>query len=256
MNVDFQYPALSSIAKTQGFTLQQLAENACLQSDKLLRLCDCCQMARDDYPHWRVDHYHYLATIDEFIKKLQGNDHAQMMIWQKLVSDKLFRKTPSIFLDTVAEAAWAIHFINGGWQIKLEVPFQNKNADIVLVIKGKEFWLDVINVELHHIHRSKEGIISAIAKRAIKKYTNKFKKAVLSGPLQGASTGILLCFLKSEKYVVPPLLIDYLHGAELPPPPELFSSKNIGLDMVWGHTLTSLHDKEYLQPEPLIKWFR
>ncbi len=276
MNIDLQYPALSSLAQTQGYTLQQLAIDACPQTDKLLRLCDCCQMARDDYPHWRVDHYHYLATINEFIRLLQvqGNKQAQVKVWQKLVSQKLFKRTPSTFLDTVAEAAWAIHFFNGSWQIKLEVPFKpkganskdTKDADVVLIIKGKEFWLDVVNVELQDIHRSKdiiyidqrskEAVISVLADRAIKKYAGKFSKAVRSGSLQGASTGILLCFLKSEKHVIPPLLFDHLHGTDIPPPPNLFSEKNIGLDMVLAGTLTPSHDKEYLQTEPILKWFR
>ncbi len=260
MNIDFQYPALSSLAQSQGATLEQLALSACPQTDKLLRLCDCCQMARDDYPRWRVDYYHYLATIDELIRRLQCNKLAQIKVWQKLVSQNLFRKTPSIFLDTVAEAAWAIHFINGGQQVKMEMPFEtgtnSKDADVVLIIKEKEFWLDIVNVELHHIHRSREAIISALANRAIKKYTDKFKKAVLSGSLQGASTGILLCFLKSEQSVIPLLLLDYLHGADIPPPPNLFSESNIGLDMVWAHTLTPSPDKEYLQPEVLLKWYR
>lgn len=268
MNIDLQYPALSSLASTQGYTLEKLALESSLQDDIYLRLCDCCKMALDKCPRWRVDIYHYLATIDELIRCLNGKPREQAKLWNKLISKKLFQRTPSIFLDTVAEAAWGIHLFKSQYEFSMETPLDpsdpnSKDADIVLTIKNKCYWLDVLNVEFAPISAtvpgelsrgSKDSVIAVLAQRAIKKYRTKFKKAVLSGPLFGASIGILLCFLKSEQQVIPPIL-PYLNQTVVPPA-GLFSEKNVGLDLVYAYTLIPTADGDYLQPKTYFQWIR
>jgi hypothetical protein len=267
MNVDQKYPALARLAQSQGYTLEKLALEASPQDDSYLRLCDCCKMALYDWPRWRIDIYHYLATIDKLIRCLDGKLHKKVKLWNKLYSKGLFQKTPSIFLDTVAEAAWGIHFFGSHYEFSMETPFDpadptSKDADIVLNLEGMQYWLDVLNVEFAPlptaaldgvVSGSKDAVISELARRAIKKYRDKFKKAILSGPLVGASAGILLCFLKSEQQVIPPIL-PYI-GQEFPPPLGLFSEKNIGLDLVYAYTLAPSND-EYLQPHIYFKWRR
>lgn len=272
MDIGQKYPALSRLASTQGFTLEKLAEEASPQDGVYLRLCDCCKMVKEDWPRWRVDPYHYLATIDKFLKFTNGTP-AATKIWNKLTSKRLFQKAPSIFLDTVAEAAWALHFFNKQLKFNLEVPFDRSDpnsmdADILLELDSRKYWLDVINVEFMPLRPlpprdaarpglvrwSMDTVIEKIASRAIKKYNGKFRKALLSGSLKGASTGILLCFVKSELQVIPPILPHL--NEKLPPPSALFTPRNVGLDLVFGYTLIPSPEDEYLLPHTFFEWIR
>lgn len=272
MNVDDRYPALSSLAQCQGCTLNALGKGSQRVDNKYLRLNDCCDMVLNDSPRWSVDPYHYLATLDEFAKRLQGDDSVRRKIWDKLVGGSPVGGGPSVFLDTVAEAAWYLYFLDSGQSPVLEEPFDpsnpnSKDADIVLTLNGTKCWLDVLNVDFNggslpsanpntsFIGRpTREDIEAQLVKRATKKYDTKFKDAVKTGHLQNASVGILLCLMKSEPKIISSFFVDLENGTELPPPTNLFGDRRPKFWLVWVNTLRPRLNSDVLQPLPILTW--
>jgi hypothetical protein len=186
-------------------------------------------------------------------------------LWQKLT-----KGPESGFLDTVAEAALVIHFLDVGLSVSLERPFDpsvsnSKDADIVVTLNGVERWLDVLNVEIASFDPPTSSpfapfialptpteLTDTFAARAKKKYENKFKQAIRSGPLKGSSVGILLSIFKSEKAVI----LQLLNGVKLPFPDRLFSDKNPGLDLVYIYTFRSDQESDLMRPIPVAEWKR
>jgi hypothetical protein len=271
MNVDAQFPALSFLAQSKGRekTLNQLGKDAHPKDDKYLGLADCCQAVLNDRPRWVVDEYNYLATLNEFISRLPDNPGVRKKIWDKLKNIG----HPTAFLDTVVEAAWALYFWDNsiptdGLEMQLDPSKpKGKDADIVLTCKGIKYWLDAYSVQLDQqleylISSMKarkvsrppyQEIITELTAHAKKKYDDKFKATVNSGSLRGSSVGVLLCVLKAEKIVIPPL--SHTLGVEESLPPEL-SETCPGLDIVWIHTFRLRKGSDLLKPIQIRKWIR
>ena len=266
MDIDSKYPALSRFARTQGRTLKQLAKEA-QPHDDYLKLTDCCQFVVNKVPRWsHADCYNYLATIDELFNRLGPNQELQKKFWNKLRG----RGSSSTFLDTISEAAWALYFSDEGRTYSIEVPFydsnqKTKDADISVSIDGSDLWLDVVNVEFRplsakrnnnffmpSVEKSQKYVISKLKKKAISKYDKKFKHAILSGTLTGASVGVLICISKSEASVMLP----FRENLHQPPPIDLFSDNRPGLNVVCVHTLAACANADYLLPLPIFTWAR
>jgi len=271
LDVDARYPALSSLAESQGRTLNTIAKGAHLSDLRYLRLADCCNLALSDSPRWGIDAYNYLATIDEWVRRFESDALACKKVWQKLVGG-----SPSVFLDTVVELAWGLYFLDQGLPVSLEHQFDpldptSKDADVVVTWGGTKYWLDILNIGPNKpdppletqgaplIWRPTAGrdeVAVSLSNRAKLKYDDKFKSAVRSGSLVGSSVGVLLCVLKVEKSVIPQFFSALVHRLETPPPPGLFDEQHPGLSVVWVHTLRARDKSDLLQPSSIVKWSR
>jgi hypothetical protein len=260
MDVDTQFSALSVLAREHKYKLNDLGKMTHPKDKGYLGLGVCCHNVLKNAPRWAgCDSYNYLATIDEFIKKFSTNTPARQKLWEKLTGSR------SAFLDTVVETAWALDFLEKGVPVLFEEPFSNgKDADIVITLDGKKHWLDALSVDFEQLGFSlptmdnpfaqpptREQLISELAKRAKKKYDDKFKDAVTSGSLLGSSVGVLLCVLKEEAVIVP-----QLYDIKPPPPPRLFCDETLGLNLVWVHILRANQSSDVLKPYGLIQWIR
>ena len=289
MLIDKRYPSLSALARNNNCNLSDF--KAVPKNDNYLGLPECCEKVlsgtRSSVPQ-SPDEYNYLATIEEFVKKL-NNDESKCKLWKKI--SKPGGRRNSSFLDTVVEAAWALEFWEKGFLTTVEEPFlsgqTSKDADVTVVFSDTKYWLDAFSVDLEDYAKKcgfsfpnpKEcddelrrclsapppnkydpprisklppigDLIRELGQRALKKYNNKFKDGVKSGSLQGASVGILLCVLKYEMVVLPQLL-----GIECSSPPEgLFGDKNPGLNVVCIHTLRAGQNSDVLKPVCLRNW--
>src|SRR5579871_4037534 len=115
MDVDAQYPNLSSFvsSKTRP-TLNQIGVNAALTNDNdYFSLESSCWAVLTDQPNWRGGPHQTLKTLDEFIRRLPPNTPTRR------IRDKICSKG-SEYLDTVVEAAWALHFWAQGIEVHLE----------------------------------------------------------------------------------------------------------------------------------------
>jgi hypothetical protein len=269
LDVDARYPFLSALAKSQGYSLNALGKGAQPSDQKYLRLTDCCSLVLTDSPRWAIDAYDFLATIDEWVKRFQGDTIACQNVWRKLL-----KGGPSTFLDTIIEIAWALRFMDQGAPVSLEVKFDpsnphSKDADLVVELDGRKYWLDVISVGLNQPEApsrssvissmwrpSREQIAASLAKRAERKYSEKFKDAVRAGSLAGNSVGVLLCVLKSQMAIIPQFYAALMNNIETPPPPGLFGDHNPGLEIVWVHTFGKRDNSELIGPSTLAKWMR
>lgn len=269
MNIDAKYPALARMARSQGYTLEALGRGAHFKRDKYIGLADSCDLALKDSPLWaNADHHNYLATLDAFVNRLLPNNVACKKIWGKLVG------ASSAFLDTVVEAAWALHFWDNNVHAVIEKPFnpsyaRSKDADLFVTIDGRNFWLDALNVGPNRPYLPApkaiprwvglapfEEVASKLAWRAKTKYKEKFKDAIRSGQLQRSSVGVLLCILKMEKVVLPQFLADPLMNAKMPPPAILFDEQSPFFDLVSVHTLRGNDDTNLLRPVGILEWIR
>ena len=266
IDIDADFPELSAIAGREGYSLQRLAKEA-VGHDSHLRLNDCCSMAISGFRHSHADARNYLATLNEFVKRISHDPKAQLTLWRRLTSKKLYNG--STLLDTVAEAAWAIHFIDKGYEVELDKKFDpldpdSKNADIFVTIDGKQFWFDIVNIEPKHLTTKIPlvsgspipGVYNMLGQAAVKKYKSKFKKAVLAGLLPNASVGILLCYIKVEHRIIPHILtisryIDFSWS-----PPNIFSDDTVGLDYVYVYSMFYPKENDCLQPSILFEWSR
>lgn len=263
MDIDTKYPALSSLARSQGYTLKQIGKGAQNIPNRYLRLADCCEMALKDYPRWpSCDAYNYLATLDRFLMLTPEHPLSHQKIWRKLVGG-----SESIFLDTVVEAVWAIHFWDSGLAALLEQPLDpsnpiSKDADLVVTLGETRYWLDALSIDMpstpsHLIWRpTLEMRLMELVKRAQKKYDNKFRKAVKSGCLKMDSTGILLCIVKSEREIIPQFIGQFNENTESLIPSNVFNDNRPKLDLIWIHTIRPSKSSDVLEPISLQKWMR
>jgi len=266
MDLDTNYPELSSLAQSQGYTLNRLGAFPPNSDEKYLGFGSCCNFVLNNYPYWEPGNpYNYLATLNEFLRKLQPERSVSEKIWKKLTGG-----SPSVFLDTVTEAVWALYFLDNGKHVFLEKSFdpsnpKSKDADMVVTLDGKECWLDALSVgpniprSFTPLHEPRsiarlpiEKVITNLANRAKEKYRRKFKEAVKSGLL--SSSGILLCILKIESEVIPQYVVNRLNNIETTPPVDLFGDKNPGLDRVWVHTFRPCETYGLLRPFSIVKW--
>jgi hypothetical protein len=268
-DVDHSYPDLSVLAKSQGTTLNELGKRSRPPHSNLITLDDCCWIFinHNKYARWaNAGAANYLATLDEYVKVLDLT--VRKKFWKKLV-----KRNSSSFLDTLVEAVWGIYFRDRGHVVRYEVPFDptgkktKKDADLVVTIDGKEWWLDAISMasrENNSLGRipappfqiSLDTVVDELAKKACNKYDRKFKAVILSGLLQGSSVGVLLCVIKREESVIPQFFTQPKYGTEVQPPSYLFDTKHPSLDLVWVHTLRALAGSDILKPIPLCKWMR
>jgi hypothetical protein len=265
-DVDKLYPALSALAEGQikGCTLNALGKCAHQKDCRYLRLADCCDMVRNGWPRWSVDPYHYLATLDQFVSTFNNDLAARRNVWRKLSG------SPSQFLDTVVEAAWALQFRDSGLSVAIETPFDSKNADFLLTHNGNSYWLDVLSVDVNKRDSCTEKPADSVAKqrgseksttsiivgKATEKYRSKFREAVKCGSLKGSSVGVLLCVMKSERAVLSPLLPNALGSAESSLVHAMFDKQDPAFTLVLVHTLRPREHSDLLQPVPVAKWTR
>lgn len=268
--VDDLYLHLSALAKSQGTTLNELGKRANPPHNNFIGLADCCWsfLNRNKCARYaNTGSANYLATFDEHVKAL-ADLTVRKKFWKKLV-----KPNSSSFLDTVVEAAWDIYFRDKGYTVQDEVPFDptgkksKKDADLVVTIDGKDWWLDAFsmgakqnnplaNIPLLHFQRSLDTVVDEVAKKACKKYHDKFEAVIRSGLLKGSSVGVLLCVIKREESVIPPFFSQLKNGTKIQPPLYLFDTNRPSLDLVWVHTLRSREGSDILKPVELCKWMR
>ena len=229
---------------------------------------DCCQMVQQDAQPWsHADGWDYLATLDAFLDQIRPPLPARQRLWKKVSTGQ-----ESQFLDTVAEAAWALHFKMRGIAVELEAKFdplakQSKDADFRIGPPGNSLWLDVCSIQVaapspegsHPPHyaflgHSREAVIAMAQRKALNKYLSKFEPATLFGALRGQAVGVLLGFPKAEKNVIPSLFADLCAGIEIPAPPGLFDAARPSLGLVWGFTLTRAESTPFLLPSLILPW--
>jgi hypothetical protein len=268
MDLNAAYPALSRLAIANRKTLADIADTA-NHHDNYITFRDCLKFALNDFPGWSVDFYHYLSTLNEFISILPSDTKVQRKEW-----NRINRTNESAFLDVVAEAAWTIHFHDKSLAYSRDVEFNasqpnSGDADFRLNLGSLDLWLDVVNIELaplksnsgprsnsFNIAVAQERLLSKLAERAVKKYNKKFKPHIMSGSIQNASVGILMCIVKSEQHVILPFAYEFEHNMYVPPPNNIFSDQHPGLDVIWVHRLSPRNSQGYLVPRPLFCWLK
>lgn len=260
--IDDQFTSLSSLAQQYGKTdLRSLGQTSQPRDGVYLGLGDCCNdvlRGVKRVPSPRCDSYNYLATIDALAEL--SNNLEKEILWNKI-------KDAKTFLNTVVEATWVVYFLSHGLSLRTDVPLnplepKGKNADLVVVLKSKKYWLDALSVDLgespffiepsstkHPRPLGKHGsLLGELVKRARRKYKRKFWEAICSGTVQD-SVGVLLCVLKSEPYVMP-----YLSAFDSSPPSRLFGADAPRFDVVIVHTLRDDQNSNVLKPHILLNW--
>jgi hypothetical protein len=238
---DEEFPALSAMARSNGHSLRALTEEADLgDENRVLTLREWCYLwMREDGP-WPS---YYLGTLEQFVRSIPMSASPAKALWHKLAAPR-----SSEFLDTVVEAAWYLHLSKTGSAPKLEEPFLPNepsagNADFVITRGDRTYWLDSTSINPSELDPPNEcGFVPSasraaalFANRARRKYDRKFRKHVEAGRLNGAYVGILLCVLKGERVVLPPLLFG--HESSVPPPVDLFDDRYSALVVVAIHSL-------------------
>jgi hypothetical protein len=265
--LETKYPALSDLALSQGSSFTALVEASTVHS-QMLRLSDCCLMGALDAPRWgNCDHASYLATLELMVTILPEEGASRKKLWKKISTG-----SESKFLDTVAEAAWAIHFSSRGILFTFEEPLDPgdampKDADFVLRRDGKTLWLDSYSIQFNQpptvtprlafpfmVGRSREISMNVFQARAHRKYDDKFKWHVNSGALQGQHTGILLSILKAEKELLLPFFMDPQFDSTSLPPSGLFTENRPGLASVTVTNFVRVEGNEHLSPNMLFNW--
>lgn len=266
MDLDLEYPALARLAARHGKTLKMLAAGARVHSGSIT-LGDCCSFVQAGVPSWsHADCYDYLKTLNVFLEHFVPPALNHKEFWRKITNG-----SETQFLDTVAEAAWALHFRDRGVTVDLDERIapstrSRLDADFRLGPPGQGLWLDVNSIEIAprpvvgkemqpgpSRPRTRDAVVSFAARKAVNKYKEKFENAVRCGPLNGQAVGVLLGFLKAEMAILP-VLMDLECGFQIPPPPKLFSDLNPGLILVWGFNLIRAVNGAYLVPNMVLPW--
>lgn len=211
---------------------------------------------------------YYLATVNEFVSKI-SHRAVRERVWHKL------RGSGSQFLDTVVEAAWALHFREKRIDFKLDEQFdrsslQSGDADFCVHHEGRNYWLDVTNVDLikHDVpivkpsdpradqSKKKKTTMSILVKRAETKFGDKFK----ANSLQGDSAGILLSIQSSLRAVMSPLSTapeELLTGDQSPLVADMFkkfANNSPALSLVLIHWLGVFDASGALRPGYFVAW--
>ena len=267
MDIDLEFPALARLSADYGESLKGLAARA-KDHPGYISLGDCCFLFQGGAPSWsHADSHDYLKTLNVFLESFIPPKLNPKEFWRKISTG-----LESQFLDTVAEAAWALHFRDRGIAMDLDVRLapgtpSRKDSDFRFGNPGKALWLDVCSIEVAPPDpkgrtlqnrpsrpRTRESVVALAMRKAVNKYKEKFEIAIRSGPLHGQPVGVLLGFLKAEMAVMPVLMNDLEQGTRIPPPPELFSDLNPGLAAVWGFNLTRAASGAYLMPNLILPW--
>jgi hypothetical protein len=264
--LEVDYPLLAALVSTHGrTTLEALAKPPAAR--KPINLGSASWLAREaeSTTGGAGDGLTYLKTFEAFLSLFPENEAARESLWKKISNP-----AGSSFLDTVGEAAMAVHLRRNGSVVSVEVPFDpsipgGKDADIVLDIGGTRYWLDVISIlppepvlDLEPDGspfplRSRAELAEEFARRISTKYLAKFSEAVATGPLAKAPVGVLVCLLKYEQAIVP-FLPELLTGTEISDqPPEWLWRDHPNLVLGWVHTLRATADG-LLAPVPVLKW--
>ncbi len=263
-DLDTRYPALSALARENHYTLNELGKACDLNNSHYLGLRECCFEVLNNFPRWAgCDCYNYLATIDEFIRKLPITDRsACKKFWKKLISNG------TSLIDTMPEITGYLYFLEHNIPVAYEEPFDpsnpgSKDADLVITMNGNKYWLDVLNVEKSGFSvpttenpfaqsPTDQELAELLSKRIKAKYDKKFRDAIIYGPLQGASVGIMLCVLKEEKH----MLLQLISSQSFLPLLGLSRDENPGLDAVWIYTLRASQNSDVLKLVPILQWVR
>ena len=264
LDLDARFPVLSALALSHRRGLNRRADSLARPADHFLGLSECCWEARHGRRGVAIGPMNYLATLDEFVCRFSSDVIAVSRVWKKLTTGG-----ESSFLDTVAEAAWALHFLALGLSPRLDVRFDatnpdSKDADIVLVTGDDRLWLDVKNVDftkdgflvsqtrLSGVPRPKPEVVrEAILERASREYQGKFGKAQRRGNLPvGEAVGLLLCGLKSE----PIFIRAVTNGPEQLALPSRLRNFAPALCLVVAHRLAPRSGLDVLMPVPLVTW--
>lgn len=267
MDVDLKFPVLAQLAKEHGTSLAALAANA-KHHEGYITFGDCCWLVQQDAPSWsHADGGDYLATLDAFLTQVKPSQPSSRRLWKKVSTGR-----ESQFLDTVAEAAWALHFKVHRVDVELESKFEplakhSKDADFRIGPPQRGLWLDVCSVQVaapspdvphlpHHAFPtlSRDAVIAMTQRKALNKYASKFKDATTSGALRDQAVGILLGFPKAEQDVIPSLLAELSLGIKIPAPSGLFDAARPSLALVWGFTLTRAMEFPFLLPSLILPW--
>jgi hypothetical protein len=267
MDIDLEFPALSRLSADYGQSLKGLAARA-QDHPGFISLGDCCFLVQAGAPSWsHADCHDYLKTLNVFLENFIPPTLNCREFWRKISNG-----SETQFLDTVAEAAWAIHFRDRGITIDLDVRIapntrNRQDADFRIGAPGHSLWLDVNSIEVAPREpkgmtlrarpsrpRTRESVVALAMRKAVNKYKEKFENAIRSGPLQGQPVGVLLGFMKAEMAIMPVLMNDLEQGVRIPPPLELFSDLNPGLVAVWGFNLTRADSGAYLVPNLILPW--
>lgn len=271
------YPNLSSLAAAAGASLDDLGSAVPAPSITYLGLPEACFLVRSGVPRSpRPDAYGYLATVEAFLGRgiLGVQTKAKRKFWSKLIAPG------SSFLDTVAEAAWAVHFADKSIPVRTDVLFDtadpdSKDADVAIKLDGKDWWLDVKSIhpeadvfpfstgpapspDDEDATLEPEGtafallnadqIVGILAGRARSKYGEKFGEAVATGPLAKSPVGVLLCIVKWEQCIP---IVESIQPAA---PSTLFSDCP-NLAVVWVHTFAKSPGDDLLRPYVVLRWF-
>jgi hypothetical protein len=265
-----KYPALAALARQHGSSFRdQIA--ACTEHEEPLRFSDCCLMAASGAPRWgHCDHASYLATLERMVKILLPMGAPPKKLWAKI-------KNPSqtVFLDTVAEAVWTVHFHELALDFAYEVPLDPlkampKDADFRVPTKDGPLWLDSIAISVQSASmpaekpsatrffggRSKEASVNLFMKKAHSKYDKKFRREVNDGALNGQQTGILLSLLKAEKELLLPFVFSGSEGLSVEPPNGLFTEARSALACVLVTNFIRPEGQEHLVPNVLFRWIQ
>jgi hypothetical protein len=184
------YPALAALAESFESDLAALAVAPPSTIDLLSLKASCWWVASSqERQEHAADPYGYLKTFDDFLVRFSAAELDRKKFW-----DKLNHPTSSSFLDTVGEAAIALHLRDQGCTIQLEVGFRldsgrNRDADVVIDSPGgpERIWADVVSIRPDEFlvpdgafspPAYAQDVVGMLSKRVKRKYESKFKDAV------------------------------------------------------------------------------
>lgn len=162
-NIDAVFPNLSTLVQSKTKqTLHQHGVGSKPTNDDYWNLKSSCWAVINDQIMGRGGPHQTLKTLDEFIRLLPSSTSNSQI---KSIANKICSGSQgSQFLDTVVEAAWALHYWENGIDTHLEEPLiksnnKKNNADLMITLKGKKYWLDATSVKLSnskfHVRTSK-----------------------------------------------------------------------------------------------------
>ena len=102
IDVDRDYPSLSSLARSQGETLRNLADTAKISKHQKLTLAGCLSFVLHPERIGRHGFHQYLGTLDDFVRRIvpepTGSRSLSHEIWVKLIGLHCLRPVPCLYL--------------------------------------------------------------------------------------------------------------------------------------------------------------
>jgi hypothetical protein len=213
-----------------------------------------------------ADPYGYLQTFDDFLMRFSETELDRKKFWAKINNP-----TRSHFLDTVGEAAMALHLRDQGCAIQLEVEFREglnrkRDADIVVVAAGGagKIWTDVVSIRPDEFAVPDgafspigytQDVAALLTKRVNRKYEDKFKLAVAGGSITDP-VAIFVCMLKCEEILAPLIPLQRLGFAPDVSAPSDLWTKCPGLALAHTHRVVKHTGSDRLFPESFTTWTR